>query len=96
MAQGHDRGVGFEEFTGLSVRRALLLAVPALALIAASFWLAFHFLEPLPPRRIVLAAGPEGSALHSLGMQYAERLSEQFARLWQRSAPDPELRLLRL
>jgi hypothetical protein len=77
MAQGHDRRVGFEELTGLSVRRAVLLTVPALALIAASFWLAFQFLEPMPPRRIVLAAGPEGSALHALGMQYAGRLSEQ-------------------
>jgi len=68
MAGGSDLRVGFEEFTGLSVGRALLMAVPALALalVAAAFWLAVQFLDPLPPRRIVLATGPEGSALHAL------------------------------
>lgn len=77
MAEGHDQSVGFEELTGLSVGRALLMAVPALALIVGSLWLAIQFLDPMPPRRIVIATGPEGSALHALGMSYAERVSAQ-------------------
>ena len=62
----------FEEFTGLSMWRAVLVAVPVLALVAASIWVALQFLNPMPPRKVVLAAGPEGSALHALGLRYAE------------------------
>ena len=60
----------FEEFTGLTRRGLLLIVIPSLALVAGSFWLAAQFLEPLPPRRIVLATGPEGSALYALGQRY--------------------------
>ncbi|MGZ8253309.1 MAG: TAXI family TRAP transporter solute-binding subunit [Burkholderiaceae bacterium] len=77
MPDGNDERLGFEELTGLSIGRALLAAVPVLAVIAGSFWLAAQFLHPLPPRRIVLATGPEGSALHALGARYAERISAQ-------------------
>jgi ABC-type amino acid transport substrate-binding protein len=75
MPNGGDRRVDFEEITGLTIGRALLAAVPVLALIAGSFWLAAQFLHPLPPRRIVLATGPEDSALHALGARYAERIA---------------------
>ncbi len=77
MADGTERGIRFEEFTGLTIGRALLVAVPVLALVVASIWLAVQFLDPMPPRRIVLATGPEGSALHALGERYAERVSAQ-------------------
>lgn len=73
----HDNPSLFEEFTGLSVLKAVLVAVPALALIAASIWVAVHFLDPMPPRRVVLAAGPEGSALHAFGSRYAELVGSQ-------------------
>ncbi|MBL0142358.1 MAG: hypothetical protein IPP91_09775 [Betaproteobacteria bacterium] len=65
----------FEVLTGLSRRDRLLIAIPALVLLAASFWLAAQFLTPMPPRRIVLAAGPEQSALHALGLRYREILA---------------------
>ncbi|HET9022928.1 MAG TPA: TAXI family TRAP transporter solute-binding subunit [Burkholderiaceae bacterium] len=77
MADGNDRRVGFEEFTGLSFGRALLMAVPVLALVAGTIWVAVQFLDPMPPRRIVLATGPEGSVLHALGTRYAERMAAQ-------------------
>jgi len=71
----------FEEFTGLSVLSTFLVAVPALVLIAASIWVASRFLDPMPPRKIVLAAGPEGSALHALGSRYAELVGRQGIRV---------------
>jgi TRAP transporter TAXI family solute receptor len=77
MPDESERGLRFEEFTGLTIGRALLVAVPVLALVAGSIWLAVQFLDPMPPRRIVLATGPEGSALHALGVRYAEWVSEQ-------------------
>jgi len=73
----HDSPSLFEEFTGLSVLKAVLVAVPALALIAASIWVAVQFLDPMPPRKVVLAAGPEGSELHAFGLRYAELVGRQ-------------------
>ena len=77
MADGGDRRIGFEELTGLSIGRALLITLPCTALIAGSIWLAVQFLDPMPPRRIVLAAGPHGSELHALAERYAARVSAQ-------------------
>jgi TRAP-type uncharacterized transport system substrate-binding protein len=65
----------FEVLTGLSRRDRLLIAIPALVLVVASFWLAAQFLTPVPPRRIVLAAGPEQSPLHDLGVRYRKILA---------------------
>jgi TRAP transporter TAXI family solute receptor len=48
-----------------------VIALLALAVLAA----AAHWLEPLPPRRLVLAAGAEGGYYHALGERYRERLA---------------------
>jgi TRAP-type uncharacterized transport system substrate-binding protein len=77
VAEDPERGSRFEEFTGLTWRGLLLILAPALALVIGSFWLAAQFLEPMPPHRIVLAAGPEGSALHKLGQRYAAILARE-------------------
>ncbi|MGE5161731.1 MAG: TAXI family TRAP transporter solute-binding subunit [Betaproteobacteria bacterium] len=77
MKDAGERGVRFDEYAGMSLGRALLIALPVLALVVGSIWLAVQFLEPLPPRKIVLATGPEGSALHALGTRYAEILGPQ-------------------
>ena len=45
-------------------------------LAAACLWLSFQFIEPIPPRQIVLASGPESSLYH----QHAERYKELMAR----------------
>ncbi len=45
-------------------------------LAAACVWLSFQFIEPIPPRQIVLASGPESSLYH----QHAERYKELMAR----------------
>ena len=41
------------------------------ALLAGAYWL----LDPAPPRRVVLATGPERSAYAEFGKRYAEQLS---------------------
>lgn len=76
MFEKQERSSRFEEFTGLRWRGLLLIAVPSLALVVGSFWLAAQFIQPLPPRRIVLAAGPEGSALYALGQRYRAILAK--------------------
>lgn len=45
-------------------------------LVAACLWLSFQFLQPLPPREIVVASGPASSLFH----QHAERYQEALAR----------------
>ena len=45
-------------------------------LAGACLWLSFQFIEPIPPRQIVLASGPESSLYH----QHAERYKELMAR----------------
>ena len=60
----------------LSRRDRLRIAVLVVAVIAAAVWFSLHFLQPAPPRRIVLASGPEFGAYH----QYAKRYQEILAR----------------
>jgi TRAP-type uncharacterized transport system substrate-binding protein len=76
MAQKRERASRFEEFTGLTRRGFLLVVTPALALVIGSFWMAAQFLEPMPPRRIVLATGPEDGAVHRLGQRYGAILAK--------------------
>lgn len=64
-----------EVVSGLSRRALVMIAVPAIALIVASFWLAAQFLHPMPPRRIVLATGPEHGTLQAYGRRYREVLA---------------------
>ena len=60
----------------LSRRDRWRIAVLVVAVIAAAVWFSLHFLQPAPPRRIVLASGPEFGAYH----QYAKRYQEILAR----------------
>ncbi len=64
-----------ELVTGLSRITLALIALPAIGLVIASFWLAAQFLHPVPPRRIVLATGPEQGSLHAFGLRYREILA---------------------
>ncbi|MDP6705097.1 MAG: TAXI family TRAP transporter solute-binding subunit [Alphaproteobacteria bacterium] len=49
---------------------------PAIALLIAGFAIAYLFVEPAPPSRIVMATGSEAGAYHA----YAERYAERFAK----------------
>ena len=44
-------------------------------LVAACLWLSFHFIEPIPPRQIVLASGPESSLYHKHAQRYVELMA---------------------
>ncbi len=89
MFEKQESSSRFEEFTGLRWRGLLLIAVPSLVLVVGSFWLAAQFIQPLPPRRIVLAAGPEGSALYALGQRYRAILAKSGIALEVRATRGP-------
>ena len=60
--------------TLLSVRDLLVTAGPVIALALGLLILAYWLLDPMPPRRVVLATGPEQSAYAAWGERYASEL----------------------
>lgn len=60
----------------VSIRGGIALQIAVLAALAATLWLAARWLEPLPPRRIVLAAGPPGGYYIALAERYREHLRQ--------------------
>jgi TRAP-type uncharacterized transport system substrate-binding protein len=59
----------------LSLRVLLLSAGPLALAVAAAVVLAFWWLNPNPPKRVVLATGPEQSAYAEFGQRYAQALA---------------------
>ena len=55
----------------LSVRTLL----PAVVLVGATLWVSIQLLIPTPPRRIVLASGPEFGLYHQHALRYQELLA---------------------
>lgn len=58
--------------------RDLALAVgPFLLLLAAAFWLAYHYVRPAPPDKIVITTGKPGSMFQSYAERYAKVLADR-------------------
>ncbi len=53
-------------------------------LVAACLWVSFQFLDPIPPREIVLASGPASSLYHEHALRYQEDLKRHGVRLVER------------
>lgn len=49
----------------------------ALLIIAATFYAAYQFVEPAPPKHIVFVTGADGGAYQRFGEQYARRLASE-------------------
>jgi hypothetical protein len=62
-------------YTLLSVREALVSAGPVIALALGLLVLAYHWLDPNPPRKVRLATGPAQSAYHAFGQRYQAALA---------------------
>jgi len=60
--------------TLLSARDLLITAGPLILLTCALLAGAYYFLKPTPPKRVVLATGPEQGAYAAFGKRYAEEL----------------------
>lgn len=58
----------------LSLRDLATTALPFVLLALALLWLAYRWLDPTPPKRVVLATGPEQGAYAEFGRRYAEEL----------------------
>lgn len=72
MAQ---RGAGYGREPRLVWRDALMVGLPAAALLAAAVWFALHYAQPAPPRRIGFAAGAAGGAYERFAQRYRDLLA---------------------
>jgi len=59
----------------LWTRDALIVAVPVIALVAITFWIAFQYVKPAPPDSLVMATGAAGGAYERYGEKYRENLA---------------------
>ena len=48
------------------------LVLPAVAILVVAFWIAFQFVQPAPPRKVVMAGGAEGGAYEDYAIQYRD------------------------
>jgi len=49
--------------------------LPAAAILVATFWVAFQFVQPAPPKKVVMSSGSEGGAYESYAAQYRDVLA---------------------
>lgn len=61
--------------TLLQIREVTLTWGPFVVVGLAALVAAYFLLDPTPPKRVVLATGPEGSAYEAFGKQYAAELA---------------------
>ena len=74
--QAGNKAAGGKPTPGASgLGEALKVWGPMLLLVLAGVWVAYQYVGPPPPQRIVLATGGEGGAYHAFGRRYAEALA---------------------
>src|SRR5258708_16527793 len=85
-----------EDLALLSRRGRVRIVVLVVALIVAVVWASAHFLQPAPPRHIVLASGIADGLPHQYARRYIEILARSGVTVEERTTagPDENLRLL--
>lgn len=67
-----------------SWRDALTIGLPALLLLIVGFWLAAQFVQPAPPRRIILSTGSDGGGYQHFAARYKSILQRDGIELLER------------
>jgi TRAP transporter TAXI family solute receptor len=57
------------------------VGLPVALIVGAAFWAAYKFVEPAPPRTIVMSTGGEGGAYHAFAQRYQAILARDGVRL---------------
>src|SRR5262249_11660586 len=63
-----------------------LLVIPAAAIVLAVLYIAYRFIDPIPPRHFAIAAGMAGSGYDNFARQYARILARNGVELEVRNA----------
>ncbi len=69
--------MAFEDLAALSRRDRIRVAVVVAVVIAAVLWASAQFLQPGPPRHIVMASGDESGIYHQYALRYKETLGRR-------------------
>lgn len=69
-----DYKQGYKAFTGLFSREMLAATVPSLLLVLLALYLAYKFIDPAPPRRIVISTGSAELNYNAYATIYREYL----------------------
>jgi len=77
-------------------REALATSWPMLALIVAGFLLAFYFVQPAPPKTLVMSTGREDGIYHAFAKQYQDYFAKNGVTLELRASGGSGENLLRL
>ncbi len=70
----------------IALKDMALIAVVAIALIVAAFWIAFRFVRPAPPDHFVISTGAAGGAYDLFGKRYSEQLAREKIQVEARSS----------
>ncbi len=65
----------------LQRRELFMIAAPAISLALGALWLAYQFVEPAPPRTVIMSTGSAKGAYHIFGQKYAEILARDGIKL---------------
>jgi uncharacterized protein len=81
----------------LSSWKPLVIVIPSAAIVLAVLYMTYRFIDPIPPRRFVIAAGMAGSGYDNFAKQYARILARDGVQLQIRNAAGAveDLNLLR-
>ncbi len=60
----------------LQLREMLLVGGPAALLVFGAFWLAYQFVEPAPPNRLVITTGSTSGAYYAFANRYRDELAK--------------------
>ncbi len=80
----------------LNLRDLLVVALPAVALIAGGFWLAAQFIRPAPPDFLIMSTGTPGGAYQAFAARYKPILAAQGIELRERPSAGAVENLQRL
>ena len=77
--------------------KPLVIVIPSAAIVLAVFYMTYRFIDPIPPRHFVIAAGMAGSGYDNFARQYARILARDGVELEVRNAAGAveDLNLLR-
>jgi len=64
-----------------SIRELGTVVLPVVLAVVAAFWFTFKFVEPAPPRVVVMSTGGEGGAYHAYGLRYQAILARDGVKL---------------
>src|SRR5208282_5911433 len=69
--------MAFEDFATLSRGDRVRLALLVAALVVVVVWVSAQFVEPGPPRHLVLASGPASGIYNQYALRYKEILARE-------------------